>query len=189
MFDRGREVWERFDRINRFGAGWDFLEEDALWFETKDEIRKKLRWGREKERLLAWVRMEMVIVLDPRARECLERHCFRGETLREIAAALRMHLSSVYRAVWRAIRTLRRHAEAQGGARGILAQYRRGALTPDPDSAATPRHAEAPARKTRRRTQRTVPPRGRSRHGRGRPSRALRAAHRPRARVAREISK
>ncbi|MBI5095136.1 MAG: helix-turn-helix domain-containing protein [Candidatus Hydrogenedentes bacterium] len=120
MHEHDRRVWEEFGAWNRTAWRRNFREEDGPWFETRSEIRGKLRYGREKKRLLVWVRMEMLSGFSVLERQCVELYHFRGLSYREISEILGAHPSSVYRAVLRAVRKLRRRAEAQGGAVGIL---------------------------------------------------------------------
>lgn len=99
--------------------------ECGLWYETPTEIRRELRRGFERARLLAWVRREMVLSLTSDERQCLELHYFRYLTYDAVSQAMNRHKSAVYRTVQRAIRKLRKRAEAQGGARKILKAGRR----------------------------------------------------------------
>jgi DNA-directed RNA polymerase specialized sigma24 family protein len=82
-------------------------ESRGMWHEDAPAIRRALRWGRRKERLLRWVRVQMVLVLTRRERECLELYFFRSLSLRQIGLLTHTNASSVHRAVHRAIRKLR----------------------------------------------------------------------------------
>ena len=98
-----------------------FSNQDGLWYEAPDEVRQELRRGQNRARLLRWVRVQMVLVLTEDERLSLERHFFQGLSYRETSRESGVHLSSVYRTAQRAIRKLRRQAEADGGMEGILA--------------------------------------------------------------------
>ncbi len=91
-----------------------FRIEQSGWHETKSDIRAGIAWGRRKAVLLAWVREQMMVVLTARERHCLDLYYFRGLTYREAGAATGTNASSVYRAVQRSIRKLRKAAKAAG---------------------------------------------------------------------------
>jgi RNA polymerase sigma factor (sigma-70 family) len=88
-----------------------FRIEQSAWHETCKDIDRGVAWGLRKAVLLAWVREQMHIALTARERHCLELYYFRGLTYREAGAATSTNASSVYRAVKRAIRKLRKAAE------------------------------------------------------------------------------
>lgn len=88
--------------------------EDAPWHESRDDRERGLRWGREKARLLKWVRNQMGRRLTPTERRCVELHYFEGLTFREAARHTGTQPSSVCRAVQRSIRKLRQAAAEQG---------------------------------------------------------------------------
>lgn len=79
----------------------------AAWYETPEEVAAGLEWGREKARLLAWVRRQMTRRLTVRERRCVELYFFQGLTYREVAGLTNRNVSSVHRAVVRALRKLR----------------------------------------------------------------------------------
>ncbi len=91
-----------------------FRIEQSAWHETKSDIKAGVVWGKRKAVLLAWVREQMDIVLTPRERHCLELYYFRDLTYREAGAATDTNASSVYRAVQRSIRKLRKAAKESG---------------------------------------------------------------------------
>ena len=80
------------------------------WYETEAEIEAGLEWGRQKPRLLRWVRRQMGRRLTSRERRCLELYFFRNMTYQQVAAATGTDPSSAYRAVARSLRKLRRAA-------------------------------------------------------------------------------
>jgi len=90
---------------------WSFRIEQSAWHETKADVDVAIAWGRRKAVLLAWVREQMHIALTARERHCLELYYFRGLTYREAGAATGTNASSVYRAVQRSIRKLRKAAK------------------------------------------------------------------------------
>ena len=80
---------------------------ESLSFETAEEVEKELAVGREKARLLRWVRRHMGRRLTRRERHCLELHYFEGLTYRQIGERTGTAPSSAYRAVKRSLRKLR----------------------------------------------------------------------------------
>ncbi len=82
----------------------------AAWYETPSEIEAGLAWGKEKARLLRWVRRQMARRLTQRECRCIELYFFNGLTYRDAAGRTKRNASSVYRGVQRAIRKLRRAA-------------------------------------------------------------------------------
>jgi len=83
-------------------------EARSLWHETPGEIEDALEYGREKARLLRWVRRHMKSKLSARERRCVELLFFRGLTYREVAERTGTHPSVVHRAVQRGLVKLRR---------------------------------------------------------------------------------
>ena len=86
-------------------------EEDALWHETDSEIERGLAYGREKERLLKWVRRQAKRRLTSRERMCVEMYYLENLRYREIARRLKIHPAVVQRAVKRGLRKLKEHFE------------------------------------------------------------------------------
>lgn len=84
------------------------------WRERPEDIRAGLAWGREKARLLAWVRVTMQERCTEREQMCLHCHFFLGLTYETIAKMTGTNRSSVYRAAQRGIRRLREAAREQG---------------------------------------------------------------------------
>lgn len=84
---------------------------DTPWHEDTSTVRAGLRWGKRKERLLDWVRSQMLIRLTPAERRCIELYYFEDKNYREAARALGVNPSSVNRAVHRGVRKLREAAE------------------------------------------------------------------------------
>ncbi|HOE66571.1 MAG TPA: hypothetical protein PLO62_08585, partial [Candidatus Hydrogenedentes bacterium] len=50
----------------------------GAWYETEEEIAAGVKWGREKARLLRWVRSQMTMRLTLRERRCVELYYFEG---------------------------------------------------------------------------------------------------------------
>jgi len=104
-------------RADRFAVVMDpkvlkhFTTERAAWYESESEIKRGVEWGREKARLLRWVRKQMSERLSATERKCVELYYFQGRTYREAAAITGTNPSSVYRAVRRSVRKLRAAAE------------------------------------------------------------------------------
>lgn len=92
---------ETFDRLH---------PENTPWYEDAATVRRGLRWGRKKAKLLAWVRAQMMLRLTPVERRCIELYYLRGLNYREAAAVLDVNASSVYRGVQRGLRKLREAA-------------------------------------------------------------------------------
>lgn len=84
--------------------------EHTPWFETVEDIRAGLEYGRKNARLLEWVRSQMRLRLSPVERRCIELYFFDGLNYREAAEALEVNVTSVYRGVQRALRKLRKAA-------------------------------------------------------------------------------
>ena len=80
------------------------------WYEDEEAIRRGLKWGRKKARMLRWVESQMVLRLSPIERRCIELYYFEALNYREAASVLEVNASSVYRAVQRGIRKLREAA-------------------------------------------------------------------------------
>ncbi len=80
------------------------------WYEDEEAIRRGLEWGRKKARMLRWVESQMVLRLSPIERRCIELYYFEALNYREAASVLEVNASSVYRAVQRGIRKLRKAA-------------------------------------------------------------------------------
>ncbi|MFO7975637.1 MAG: sigma-70 family RNA polymerase sigma factor [Candidatus Hydrogenedentota bacterium] len=90
-------------------ANFDFVgETDSPWHETPEQIEDALDYGREKTRLLKWVRRHMRSKLTPRERRSIELLFFRGLTYREAGKRLGVHPSVVHRSVQRGLVRLRR---------------------------------------------------------------------------------
>lgn len=118
---RDEEAYQqRHDRLGKkVGAGLlhRLNATDSPWYETQDEIRDKLRWGRVKAEQLKWVRSQIVLRLSKLEGQCIRLYYFKGLTYRETAAQLGTNVSSVHRAVRRGVRKLRQTLELRGGQR------------------------------------------------------------------------
>jgi len=86
----------------------------AAWHETPEDVAAGLEWGREKARLLRWVRKQMRGRLTKRERRCVELYFFENLTYREAGERTGTNASSVFRAVRRGLRKLGRAASADG---------------------------------------------------------------------------
>lgn len=96
------------------------LDESASpWYETPEQIEAALEYGREKARLLRWVRRHMLARLTPRERRAVHLIFFRGMTYVEAARETGVHPSVVHRTVQRGLAKLRRQLMT-GRTRGRL---------------------------------------------------------------------
>ena len=84
------------------------------WAETAQEIEAGLRQGKENDRLLAWVRSQMLLQLSETEQQCITLYYFRALNSRQAGTLLHMNPSSVYRAVRRGIRKLKKAAQQSG---------------------------------------------------------------------------
>lgn len=91
-----------------------YRNEDSLWYETHDEIRRGLAHGAWKARRLAWIRAAMLRVLTPREQECVLLYYFKGLSLREAGRLTQTSAASTQRALRRAVRKLREEAHRDG---------------------------------------------------------------------------
>ncbi len=121
-------------RAQRFAVSVDPMRLATLgqargaWFETEEEIEAGLAWGREKARLLRWVRKRMATRLTRRERRCIELCFFQGLSHREAATATKTNASSVQRAIRRSIDKLRAAAREDGRRSGRFRLRRRRAI-------------------------------------------------------------
>lgn len=88
------------------------------WFETEEEIKAGLAWGEEKAKLLKRARARMARRLTPVERRSIELFYFKDMNYREVAAALSLNVSSVYRAIQRGLRKLKQKRMASPAKRG-----------------------------------------------------------------------
>ncbi|NIA13595.1 MAG: hypothetical protein GWP08_05895 [Nitrospiraceae bacterium] len=104
---------EKRSRASRFALVFspEFFNGVAIqrgpWYETAEEVADGLAWGKRKERLLRWVRVQMTERLTQRERECIELYYFRGLSCRQMGVVTGTHASSAHRALQRGIRKLR----------------------------------------------------------------------------------
>lgn len=87
--------------------------QEAMWYETPEDIADGLRWGEEKAALLKWVKRQVGRRLTKRERRCIELYYFEGLTFREVGDRTGTNASSAFRAIKRAVRKL--HASAEKG--------------------------------------------------------------------------
>jgi RNA polymerase sigma factor (sigma-70 family) len=85
-----------------------FPVEAGPWFETEEAIDAGLAWGAEKARLLDWVENTMATRLTKRERACLKMYYFDDLNFRQIGERTQTNASSVYRAVSRGLRKIRK---------------------------------------------------------------------------------
>ncbi len=93
-----------------------FASEDHPWHETPEQVAEGIALGRDRARLLRWVRKVLGQRLTERERRCIELCYFQGMSHREAAAATGTNASSVCRAVRRGLRRLKA-AAAEGTVR------------------------------------------------------------------------
>lgn len=84
---------------------------DLPWHESPEELRRATAVARERERLLNWVRSQMVLRLSSVERRCIELYFFKDLNYREAAEELGVNVTSVYRGVERGLRKLRKAAQ------------------------------------------------------------------------------
>lgn len=104
--------WERLRFFGPHKMG-QFTNDRNPWYESPEEIEAGLEWGKEKAKLLRWVRTQMGRRLTKCERRCLELYFFKGMTFREAAEATKTTPSSVHRAVRRSLLKLQRAARAR----------------------------------------------------------------------------
>lgn len=90
-------------------------ESCSFWYESDEEIARRLRWGREKARKLRWIRRQMRYRLGVLEQRCVTLHYIQRLTFREISKRVGTDPSCVHRTVRRAIAKLRRAAERYPG--------------------------------------------------------------------------
>jgi DNA-directed RNA polymerase specialized sigma24 family protein len=83
-------------------------ESCSFWYETDEEIARRLRWGREKARKLRWIRRQMRYRLGVLEQRCIMLHYVQGLTFREISTRVGTDAACVHRTVRRAVVKLRR---------------------------------------------------------------------------------
>lgn len=93
--------------------------EKSMWYESPEEIRSLLAWGRQKRRLLRWVRTMATRRLTSTEKEYLVCYFFECMSYKEIGERRGVHPSSVCRGVMRAIKKLRVLAQTSTVAEGI----------------------------------------------------------------------
>jgi len=84
---------------------------DLPWHESPEELRRAIARARERERLVNWVRSQMLLRLSPVERRCIELYYFEDLNYREAAERLGVNVTSVYRGVERGLRKLRKAAQ------------------------------------------------------------------------------
>ncbi len=88
----------------------EISEEEGLWFETEEEIRRMLALGRRKAHMLNWVRRQMSRRLSPTERSCVRLHYFWDMSITEIARRQKKDVKAIKRTIKRAIQKLRNAA-------------------------------------------------------------------------------
>jgi len=84
-----------------------FANEDSFWNESEASVMAGLAWGREKARLLKWVRKQMQWRLTPRQRQGIELYYFKNLTYYEVGQEMGCTTSSASRSIERGIHRLR----------------------------------------------------------------------------------
>ena len=92
----------------------EFTNEEGAWSEDKREVAAGLAWGREKERLLKWVRQQMRRRLTAKQRRAIELYYFKDLTYAEIGRRMGCSPSAACRSVHRGLERLRCAAKREG---------------------------------------------------------------------------
>lgn len=87
----------------------EFTNEQSPWSEDEAMIAAGLAWGREKDRLLKWVRLRMERLTE-KQRRCIELRYFEGLTYIEVAKLVECSPSAACRSAQRGVEKLRRAA-------------------------------------------------------------------------------
>ncbi len=96
----------------------------GMWYESPEEIEEEVRRGKERARLMRWLRRQMGASLTPiECRYLLLYYC-EGLTYRQVGKRTQTQASSAHRGVQRALRKLKRHIEREGGAERMLKRLR-----------------------------------------------------------------
>ncbi|HPO15822.1 MAG TPA: sigma factor-like helix-turn-helix DNA-binding protein [Candidatus Hydrogenedentes bacterium] len=88
----------------------DYQQSDAMWYETPEERKAGLEWGRRKQVLLRWVRRQMRRRLRLRERRFLEMRYFDALTFKEIGQEGQIDPSHAWKIVKRSIAKLQKAA-------------------------------------------------------------------------------
>ena len=91
-----------------------YMNEDSPWHEDEAAIAAGLAWGKEKDRLLAWVRLQMRRRLTEKQRRCIDLHYFKDLTYVEIGKKIGCSPSAACRSVQRGLKRLRHAAKEEG---------------------------------------------------------------------------
>ena len=91
-----------------------FTNEEGPWSENEQDIVAGLAWGREKDRLLKWVRLQMRRHLTRKQRRALQLYYFKNLTFGEIALEVGCSPSAACRSVQRGVERLRDVAREEG---------------------------------------------------------------------------
>jgi DNA-directed RNA polymerase specialized sigma24 family protein len=84
-----------------------YTNDYSPWHESKAEIEAGLAWGKEKARLLKWVRSQMRRHLTITQQQCIELHYFKDLSYTEVSKRTGISRTSVCRAVQRGVHRLR----------------------------------------------------------------------------------
>ncbi len=85
----------------------DYQQSDAMWYETPEERKAGLEWGRRKQVLLRWVRRQMRRRLTLRERRFVEMRYFDALTFKEIGEKGQIDPSHAWKIVQRSLAKLR----------------------------------------------------------------------------------
>lgn len=108
------QVFNTLERLGRPASPVMFARltnADLPWYESPEALRRATAKARERERLLKWVRSQMVLRLSGVERRCIELYFFEDLNYREAAEHLGVNVTSVYRGVARGLRKLRKAAQ------------------------------------------------------------------------------
>ena len=101
---------ERLGRVAEFFLLDRLNNENSPWYEAPEQIEAALRWGKEKERRLNWVRSMMSLYLTSVERKSVTLHYLRDLSFREASKIMGVSPSTVHRALRRGVDKLREQA-------------------------------------------------------------------------------
>ncbi len=87
-----------------------YIAENRMWYETPEEIRAGLEWGRRKQSLLRWVRRQMGRRLTLKERRSIELRFFHNLTFAEMGDEMQLDAVTAWRVVQASIKKLQKAA-------------------------------------------------------------------------------